>query len=187
MRQMGLKQIGRWPRGVDAGFFRPVGKHHLDLPRPIFTCLGRVAVEKNVEAFLQLDLPGSKVIIGDGPARADLEKRYPQAHFLGYRFGAELLRMLSSSDCMVFPSLTDTFGLVMLEGMACGLPIAAFPVTGPRDIIASDVGCLDDDLRAACLCALDKDPEACRSKALEYPWQHSVDLLDAALSQAAAA
>jgi glycosyltransferase involved in cell wall biosynthesis len=152
--------------------FKPSDRDHLALPRPVFACLGRVAVEKNVEAFLALDLPGTKIIIGDGPDRTELAARHPSAVFLGYRFGAELARCLSAADVLVFPSRTDTFGLVMLEAMACGTPVAAYPVTGPIDVIAPGVtGVLDDDLRAAALAALALDRDACRRAALEWTWE----------------
>ncbi|MFT3978704.1 MAG: glycosyltransferase family 1 protein, partial [Sphingomonas bacterium] len=133
----GLTQVRRWGRGVSAEF-RPHGR--LDamiaaLPRPIMLYVGRVAVEKNVAAFLSADHPGSKVVIGDGPARAALETRYPGAHFLGPRFGGDLAAAYRTADVLVFPSRTDTFGLVMIEAMACGTPVAAYPVTGPLDVL----------------------------------------------------
>ena len=127
----------------------------LGLPRPIFLSVGRVAVEKNLEAFLDLDLPGTKVVVGDGPARAALERKYPHAVFLGARQGEELAEAYAAADVFVFPSRTDTFGLVLLEALASGVPVAAFPVTGPRDVIGdAPVGALNEDLRAACLAAL---------------------------------
>ena len=119
------------------------------LPRPVFLSVGRVAVEKNLDAFLDLDLPGTKVVVGDGPARADLERKYPDAVFLGARHGEELAEVYAAADVFVFPSKTDTFGLVLLEALASGLPVAAFPVTGPRDVIGdAPVGVLNDDLRS---------------------------------------
>ena len=150
-----------WPRGVDAKLFHP-REVDLGLPRPIFVCVGRVAVEKNLEAFLDLDLPGTKLIVGDGPARAALARKYPQAVFFGARQGEELAQAYAAADVFVFPSRTDTFGLVLLEALASGLPVAAFPVTGPRDVIGTaPVGVLNDDLRAACLSALKISPQAC--------------------------
>jgi glycosyltransferase involved in cell wall biosynthesis len=150
------------------------------LPRPIFLYAGRVAVEKNIAAFLELDLPGSKVVVGDGPQRAALMRRFPQAHFAGYRENGALARAYARADVFVFPSRTDTFGLVLLEALASGTPVAAFPVTGPLDVIggASDgartdgwpVGALDTDLRAACLRALGADRVACRAHAERYSW-----------------
>ena len=136
--------------------------------------MGRVAVEKNLEAFLALKLPGSKVVIGDGPQKAELERRYPKARFLGEKTGRELPRHLAAADVFVFPSLTDTFGVVQLEALACGTPVAAFPVTGPLDVIADHpIGVLDADLRSACVRALSMSREACRNFALERSWENS--------------
>jgi glycosyltransferase involved in cell wall biosynthesis len=136
--------------------------------------VGRVAVEKNLEAFLALNLPGSKIVIGDGPQRAELALRYPKARFLGEKTGSDLTSHLAAADVFVFPSLTDTFGVVQLEALACGTPVAAFPVTGPLDVIADHpVGALDTDLRSACIGALSLSREACRSFALERSWENS--------------
>ncbi len=136
--------------------------------------MGRVAVEKNIEAFLALDLPGSKVVIGDGPQRAALARQYPKIRFLGEKTGQDLTSHLAAADVFVFPSLTDTFGVVQLEALACGTPVAAFPVTGPLDVIADHpVGALDMDLRSACIRALSLSREACRSFALERSWENS--------------
>jgi glycosyltransferase involved in cell wall biosynthesis len=144
------------------------------LPRPIFMTVGRVAVEKNLDAFLSLDLPGSKVVIGDGPQKAALEHRYPKVSFLGEKTGRDLTSHLAAADVFVFPSLTDTFGVVQLEALACGTPVAAFPVTGPLDVIADHpVGALDVDLRSACIRALGISREACRNFALERSWENS--------------
>ena len=146
----------------------------LGLPRPVFLSVGRVAVEKNLEAFLDLDLPGTKVVVGDGPARTALERKYPDAVFLGARHGEELAEIYAAADVFVFPSRTDTFGLVLLEALASGLPVAAFPVTGPRDVIgAAPVGVLNEDLRAACLEALQISREDCVEFAAGYTWQAS--------------
>jgi glycosyltransferase involved in cell wall biosynthesis len=170
----GFKRLGAWTRGVDTELFRPDQAAELDLPRPIFMTVGRVAVEKNLEAFLSLDLPGSKVVIGDGPQRAALARRYPEAKFLGEKTGQDLTAHLAAADVFVFPSLTDTFGVVQLEALACGTPVAAFPVTGPLDVIADHpVGALDTDLRSACMRALGISREACRSFALERSWENS--------------
>ena len=140
-----------WPRGVDTTLFHP-READLGLPRPVFLCVGRVAVEKNLEAFLDLDLPGTKVIVGDGPARASLMRNYPQAVFLGAQQGEELAKSYAAADVFVFPSKTDTFGLVLLEALASGTPVAAFPVAGPRDVIGTaPVGVLNEDLAEACL------------------------------------
>ncbi len=167
----GFDNVVIWSRGVDADLFRPCGREHLNFPRPIFAYVGRVAVEKNLEALLSLDLPGTTVVVGDGPDRRSLEQRYPRAKFLGYRFGTELAGCLSAADVFVFPSRTDTFGLVMLEAMACGTPVAAFPVTGPIDVITPGVdGILDEDLGRAALAALSLDRAACRRTALGRTW-----------------
>jgi glycosyltransferase involved in cell wall biosynthesis len=173
LRSRGFRNVVLWPRGVDAGLFhpRPVD---LGLPRPVFLCVGRVAVEKNLEAFLDLDLPGTKVIVGDGPARAALARDYPKVVFLGARQGEALAQAYAAADVFVFPSKTDTFGLVLLEALASGLPVAAFPVTGPRDVIGSaPVGVLNDDLQKACLSALTISPQACLEFAAKHTWEAS--------------
>ena len=173
LRSRGFRNVVLWSRGVDTRLFHPRDVD-ICLPAPVFLCVGRVAVEKNLEAFLDLDLPGTKVIVGDGPARAKLERRYPQAIFLGARHGEELAEIYAASDVFVFPSKTDTFGLVLLEALASGLPIAAFPVKGPRDVIGSaDVGVLSDDLRAACLKALSIPRDACVTFAAAHSWETS--------------
>ena len=173
LRGRGFRNVVLWPRGVDSGQFHPRAAD-LGLPRPVFLCVGRVAVEKNLEAFLDLDLPGTKVVVGDGPARAALMRKYPQAVFLGARHGEELAKTYAAADVFVFPSRTDTFGLVLLEALASGLPVAAFPVNGPRDVIgAAPVGALNDDLRAACLSAMTISPQACREFAARHSWEAS--------------
>ena len=183
----GFKKLGFWTRGVDTDLFRPDEPAELDLPRPIFMTVGRVAVEKNLEAFLSLDLPGSKVVIGDGPQRAALERRYPKVSFLGEKKGRELTAHLAAADVFVFPSLTDTFGVVQLEALACGTPVAAFPVTGPLDVIADHpIGALDADLRSACIRALGMSRETCRNFALERSWENSARQFIGNLSGAAA-
>ena len=170
----GFRKLGFWGRGVDTELFNPDSPAELDLPRPIFMTMGRVAVEKNIEAFLSQDLPGSKVVVGDGPQRAALEHKYPKVRFLGEKTGADLTAHLAAADVFVFPSRTDTFGVVQLEALACGTPVAAFPVTGPLDVIADHpVGALDQDLRSACLRALDMSRDACRRFALERSWENS--------------
>lgn len=167
----GFAKLRLWSRGVDTELFRPRPKTCFDLARPVFLYLGRVAVEKNVAAFLDLDLPGSKVVIGDGPLLASLRRRYRAAVFTGAKTGEDLARHLASADVFVFPSRTDTFGLVLLEALACGLPVAAFPVPGPRDVIdGAPVGCLDRDLAAAARGALRIPPESCRAHALRFSW-----------------
>jgi glycosyltransferase involved in cell wall biosynthesis len=170
----GFARLGFWTRGVDTELFSPSDPAQLDLPRPIFMTMGRVAVEKNLEAFLALDLPGSKVVIGDGPQKAALERKYPAVKFLGEKKGKDLSSHLAAADVFVFPSLTDTFGVVQLEALACGTPVAAFPVTGPLDVIADHpIGALDTDLRNACLRATGMSREACRNFALERSWENS--------------
>jgi glycosyltransferase involved in cell wall biosynthesis len=172
--QRGFKKLGFWTRGVDTDLFRPDEPAALNLPRPIFLTVGRVAVEKNLDAFLSLDLPGSKVVIGDGPQRAELARRYPRATFLGEKKGRDLASHIAAADVFVFPSLTDTFGVVQLEALACGVPVAAFPVTGPLDVISDrPIGAIDEDLRSACLRALGRSRETCRSFALEHSWENS--------------
>lgn len=173
----GFERIRRWTRGVNTELFRPRDKAFLDhLPRPISLFTGRIAVEKNVEAFLALDLPGSKLVVGDGPLRPDLERRFPDAVFVGAKEGEELARHFAAADVFVFPSRTDTFGLVLLEALASSLPVAAYPVPGPLDVIGgTGVGVLDEDLGAAVRRALVIDPAACRAHALDHSWQRSFD------------
>jgi glycosyltransferase involved in cell wall biosynthesis len=169
----GFRNVKLWPRGVDAELFRPRDTT-VTWKRPIFLTVGRLAVEKNVEAFLKLDLPGTKLVVGDGPARAQLEKTYPDAVFLGSRQGEALAEAYATADVFVFPSLTDTFGLVLLEALASGVPVAAFPAAAPRDVIgAAPVGALNADLRRACLAALDCSRADCRDFALGMSWEAS--------------
>jgi glycosyltransferase involved in cell wall biosynthesis len=173
LRARGFRNVVLWPRGVDIRQFHPRAVDP-GLPRPVFLCVGRVAVEKNLEAFLDLDLPGSKVIVGDGPALAELTRKYPQASFLGALQGEALAQAYAGADVFVFPSKTDTFGLVLLEALASGVPVAAFPVTGPRDVIgAAPVGALNGDLRIACLAALHVSPQACLDFAAAHTWEAS--------------
>ncbi len=170
----GFKNLVFWSRGVDHTLFRPRPEADLKLPRPIFLSVGRVAVEKNLEAFLKLDLPGSKVVVGDGPARAELARTYPQAHFLGALPTEALVKAYAAADVFVFPSVTDTFGNVLLEALASGLPVAAFPVTGPKDVVTDPrAGVLDADLREAALGALKLSPAAAREFSLGYSWEAS--------------
>ena len=170
--ERGFANISRWTRGVDLELFHPGERAPLDLPRPIHLYVGRVAVEKNIGAFLDLQLPGSKVVIGDGPQLAALKAQYPGVHFLGAKYGPDLARHVAAGDVFVFPSLTDTFGLVMLEAMACGLPVAAFPVAGPKDVVREgEVGALDWDLAKAVERALALPPAACRLYAQGFSWE----------------
>jgi glycosyltransferase involved in cell wall biosynthesis len=174
LKARGFLRIGMWTRGVDTELFHPDRAIELPFPRPIFVCVGRVAVEKNLEAFLSLDLPGTKMVIGTGPCEAELKRKYPKAQFLGQIENGKLAAHVAAADVFVFPSRTDTFGVVQLEALASGLPIAAFPVTGPKDVVANHpVGALDEDLRAACLAALDVKRDACRAFALNYSWENS--------------
>ena len=172
----GFKNLVPWARGVNTKQFSPSRRFnpvdvYKDLPRPIFINVGRVAVEKNIEGFLELDLPGSKVIIGDGPQEEQLKRKYKDAHFLGAKFGDDLARHFADADVFVFPSKTDTFGLVIIEAMATGTPVAAFPVTGPIDIIpGSGAGLVDEDLRKACMGCLELDREQAVRHAQKYSW-----------------
>lgn len=168
----GFTNLGTWSRGVNLDLFRPQSKDFLKERRPVFMYMGRVAIEKNIEAFLKLDLPGTKVIVGDGPDLDMLKKKYPQAVFTGFKENDELARHVAAADVFVFPSRTDTFGLVIVEALACGVPVAAFPVQGPIDIVENGVsGFLDEDLQKAALAALALRPEACRAAAMKYTWE----------------
>ncbi len=172
MEARGFRNLKIWSRGVDVETFRPLPDARLPYPGPVWLYVGRIAVEKNIEAFLRLDLPGTKVLIGDGPARAHLQRQYPEAKFLGPKRGEELVRHYAASDVFVFPSRTDTFGLVMLEALACGVPVAAFPVEGPRDVLGdAPVAVLDEDLQKACLKALTISRDAARAYALTRSWR----------------
>jgi glycosyltransferase involved in cell wall biosynthesis len=174
LRRRGFSTLAPWTRGVDTDLFRPGDRKLLVDPRPVWIYVGRVAVEKSIEDFLKLELPGTKYVVGDGPARAQLENAYPHARFTGYRFGEELAAIMGAADVFVFPSRTDTFGVVMLEAMACGLPVAAYPVTGPVDVVKHGVtGILDHDLRRAALRALRLDREACRRAAAACSWEEA--------------
>jgi glycosyltransferase involved in cell wall biosynthesis len=170
----GFRNLMRWPRGVDHQLFRPRQGADLGFPRPVFLYVGRVAVEKNLEAFLKLDLPGTKVVVGDGPAREHLARDYLDAKFLGVRRGEALGEAYAAADVFVFPSLTDTFGNVLLEAMASGVPVAAYPVTGPKDVVTDPrAGALDADLGKAALAALSLSREAAREFALRFTWPSS--------------
>ncbi|HME30626.1 MAG TPA: glycosyltransferase family 1 protein [Pseudolabrys sp.] len=171
----GFKNVKLWPRGVDADLFYPRAHTDLNLPRPIFLTVSRLAVEKNLEAFLKLDLPGSKLVVGDGPARNGLARNFPDAVFIGSMHGQTLAEIYAAADVFVFPSRTDTFGLVLLEALASGVPVAAFPAAAPRDVIGeAPVGVLNEDLRRACLDALNCSRDECRAFALGMTWAASV-------------
>jgi glycosyltransferase involved in cell wall biosynthesis len=177
LTECGFANVVEWTRGVDTELFHPRDKSFLQLPRPIFAYIGRVSVEKNIGAFLDLDLPGSKLVVGDGPQYKEMVSRYPNAHFVGSKSGEELAQHYAAADVFVFPSRTDTFGLVVLEALASGLPVAAYPVTGPKDIIGGTtlggiiVGCLSENLNQAALNALQIDPAACRTFAETKSWR----------------
>ena len=174
LRQRGFSNLGIWTRGVDTDLFRPDRVIKLAFPRPIFVYVGRVAIEKNLRAFLSLDLPGTKVVIGGGPQEAELKRRFPEVKFLGLIENETLASHLAAADVFVFPSRTDTFGIVQLEALASGVPIAAFPVPGPKDVIGNNpVGVMSECLHTACLAALHVSREACRAFALNHSWENS--------------
>lgn len=173
----GFERLLPWTRGVDTDLYHPRDVRRFGRDEPVFLYVGRVAVEKNLSAFLDLELPGRKVVVGSGPMLGKLSARYPAVTFTGKKTGEELAECYASADVFVFPSLTDTFGIVLLEAMASGLPIAAFPVTGPKDNVMPGVtGVLDWDLRAACLAALDLDRTKVRSRAADYSWDAAARL-----------
>ena len=190
LRARGFRNVVLWRRGIDGVFFRNDPPAALDVPRPIFLTVARLAVEKNVEAFLSLDLPGSKVVVGEGPAGAALARRFPNVHFLGLRHGAELAAIYRAADVFIFPSRTDTFGLVMVEALASGTPVAAYPVEAPQGLLgASECGILDEDLGAAALRALAIPRAACRAFGAPFTMSASarsfLDLAEAALQRSA--
>lgn len=169
----GFTHLHVWGRGVDTELFRPERRGPIDLTRPIMLNVGRVAPEKNLQAFLDLDLPGSKVVVGDGPLLSELRQKYPQVCFPGAKHGEELAAYYAAADVFVFPSLTDTFGLVMLESIASGVAVAAYPVTGPLDVLQPGVtGVMDEDLGRAVEQALRLDGRICRREALAHGWPH---------------
>jgi glycosyltransferase involved in cell wall biosynthesis len=168
----GFTNVVLWTRGVDLEIFKMQESKEIDTAHPIFLYVGRVAVEKNIEAFLELKLPGSKWVVGDGPALAGLKAKYPEVNYLGVLQQEKLAKVYAAADVFVFPSKTDTFGLVLLEAMACGLPVAAYPVTGPIDVIGdSKAGAMNNDLREACLEALTIPREVARAHAEKFSWQ----------------
>lgn len=171
LEEQGFEHLAFWSRGVDVELFRPRSKNFLSDPRPISMYVGRVAVEKNIEDFLKAELPGTKYVVGSGPQLERLRFQYPQVKFVGAKEGEELAKYYAAADVFVFPSRTDTFGLVMLEALASGVPVAAYPVPGPVDILNnSKVGCLNQDLTQAILNALQIDTQQCRPHALQYSW-----------------
>ncbi len=170
--ERGLKnQMVRWSRGVDTDLFFPRDKQFLSFPRPVSMYVGRVAVEKGIDDFLSLDLPGSKVVVGDGPQLDELKKKYPNVLFTGFQHGESLAKYMASADVFVFPSRTDTFGIVMLDSLACGVPVAAYPVQGPIDVLIDNkTGCMRNELKQAVIDALKLDSRDCRRFALNYSW-----------------
>lgn len=177
LESYGYTHVALWPFGVDMHLFvRSTESPVMELKKPIFVYLGRIAREKSIEDFLSLDLPGSKLLIGDGPDKVMLEKKYPAAHFVGYKFGTQLVQYLSLGDVCAFPSRTETFGLAIIEALACGLPIAAYDVMGPRDIVTTGKdGYLGEDIRDSALKCLELSPSDCREKAELYSWERSTD------------
>lgn len=174
LRQRGFKRIRRWSRGVDTALFRPRDKSFFTFPRPISLYVGRVAVEKSIEDFLKLDLRGTKVVVGSGPQLVELREKYPDVVFVGMKSGEDLANHYAAADVFVFPSRTDTFGLVLLEALASGIPVAAYPVPGPLDVInGSGAGCLDHDLGRAVQRAIAIPPAICRAHAEAFSWEKS--------------
>ncbi|WP_322963432.1 glycosyltransferase family 4 protein [Sphingomonas fuzhouensis] len=181
----GLPQNRHWGRGVDTMLFRPDGLRDATvaaLPGPVQLYAGRVAVEKNIAAFLETRTPGTKVVVGDGPARAALAEHYPEVHFLGAKFGEDLAAIYRAADVFVFPSRTDTFGLVMIEALACGTPVAALPVQGPLDVLVPEVGVMDDALDQAIAAALTRDRQTCAAYGQGFSWRASAEQFLAALA-----
>ena len=184
----GITNTARWTRGVDTEMFRPRPPDNTppalqDLARPLWLYAGRVSVEKNLAAFLDCALDGTKVVVGDGPQLNELRSRYPEAVFTGAKYDDELACHFAAADAFVFPSRTDTFGLVMLEALASGVPVAAYPVPGPLDVIGdADVGCLSEDLEEAMRSAVTRDRSACRTFALGFSWERCADLFVANLA-----
>jgi glycosyltransferase involved in cell wall biosynthesis len=176
LRDRGFRNLVRWSRGVDMDLFKPRPDGYLPYDRPIQLYVGRVAIEKNIEVFLSLQTKGTKVIVGDGPEIPYLRKNFSEAVFVGARFGEELAKYYSDADVLVFPSKTDTFGLVIIEALASGTPVAAFPVAGPLDIIGnSGAGVLNDDLSVAIEKALHINADTCRSHAKLFSWSASAN------------
>ena len=183
LRAQGLTRLAHWSRGVDLSLFSPDHEPPSQvrrLPRPIQLYVGRVAVEKNIEAFLRSNQPGSKVVVGDGPALAKLRQQFPDVHFFGKQQGETLASCYAAADVFVFPSKTDTFGLVMIEALASGVPVAAYPVTGPIDILRPNCGAMDDDLNVAIAKALRLDRADCFARGQQFTWEASTQqFLDA--------
>jgi len=176
LEKFGFTNVVLWSRGVDTEVFHMQESKALNSAHPIFLYVGRVAIEKNINAFLEIDLPGSKWVVGDGPAMAKIKQQYPNVNYLGVLNQPELAKVYAAADVFVFPSKTDTFGLVLLEAMACGTPVAAYPVTGPIDVLGeSPAGAMDNDLRTACLAALKIPREVARAHAERFSWRASTE------------
>ncbi|MBA3581621.1 MAG: glycosyltransferase family 1 protein [Gammaproteobacteria bacterium] len=173
LKQQGFNNMVVWGRGVNTQLYYPnPNRKPTDPKNPVMIYVGRVAVEKSIDDFLKLDIPGHKIIVGDGPSRVGFQKRFPNAEFVGFKYGAELRDYFQKADVFVFPSRTDTFGLVMLEAMACGAPVAAYPVPGPLDVVQQGItGVLNENLALAIEGALKLDRQACRDFALQQSWQ----------------
>ena len=177
LESYGFRNVVTWSRGVDLDIFKPQRSERLRSEPPVFLYVGRVAVEKNIEAFLELDLPGSKWVVGVGPALKSIQERFPKVNYLGVLDQHELAQVYAAADVFVFPSKTDTFGLVLLEAMACGVPVAAYPVTGPVDVIgdSTTAGVLHEDLRTACLQALKLRREDALAHARRFSWRSATE------------
>ena len=176
LKDRGFANTAVFPLGVDIAQFHPELRKDLGVKSPVFLYVGRVSVEKNIEDFLRLDLPGTKIVVGDGPIRSRLARQYPKVKFVGHKQGEELATYFASADAFVFPSRTDTFGLVLIESLASGTPVAAYPVTGPLDVLQDPrVGVMDEDLRAAALKALTLDRSLCPEYARQFSWQATTD------------
>jgi glycosyltransferase involved in cell wall biosynthesis len=176
LARKGVTHTVIWSRGVDTDLLRMRDKGFIPDPHPVFLYVGRVAIEKNIEAFLTLDLPGTKYVVGDGPQFERLIRAFPMVRFVGAKTGEALAKFYAAGDVFVFPSRTDTFGIVMLEALACGVPVAGYPVRGPADIIIQgETGFYDEDLRSAALRALELDPQRCRAFAEQYSWEKSAE------------
>ena len=176
LEKFGFTNVVLWSRGVDTEVFHMQESKALNSAHPIFLYVGRVAIEKNINAFLEIDLPGSKWVVGDGPAMAKIKQQYPNVNYLGVLKQPELAKVYAAADVFVFPSKTDTFGLVLLEAMACGTPVAAYPVTGPIDVLGdSPAGAMHEDLRTACLAALKIPREVARAHAERFSWRASTE------------
>ena len=176
LEKKGFNNASIFPKGVNSELFKNYKTKPINYKRPIFLYVGRISKEKNIEAFLDLDLPGTKLVVGDGPIRKSLQNKFPDVKFLGYKFGADLALAYTNADVFVFPSLTDTFGIVMLEALACGTPIAAYPVRGPKEVIGdSEVGVLSRDLKQACLDAMNIKGDICKKHAKKFSWKKSAE------------